>query len=212
MERKLKRGFTIIEMLVVIGIIVVLSGAGLVGYSSAIRVAQRTKGNELVHDAQVALVQALQNENSWPMAILKEGASGDGKMTSEVGASLVKRGLFSGEYEEREDENGAKIYRMTGLDKFGIVSPWAMAVIKQRINATSLGDNSRIPSGGTLGDHRLRFAVDDDYDGLTKVNVSHTGKGSATVRASACVWCCGYDGKFGTKDDIFSWTKSQEVK
>lgn len=207
----MRRGFTLVEMLVVISIVIVLSGAGLVGYSSAVRTAQRAKGNELVHDAQVALVQLLQNEDAWPPAILKEGAGGDGKMTSEVGASLVKRGLFTGTYEEYEDSDGVKHYRMTGLDKFGVVSPWATAVIKKRINAASLGDNTPIPSGGTLADHRLRFAVDDDYDGLTRVSVSRSGKGSATVRANACVWCCGYDGKFGTKDDIFSWAPAQEV-
>ena len=204
------RGFTLIEMLLVIGIIAVLIGAGIGGYTGAIRAAQRAQGNELVHDVQVALVQLLQKKGAWTPSILAEGASGNGQMKEGVMAELVKNNVLSGTIEEKVNEDGTKTVRMTGLDKFGILSPWAAAVVKQRINSSSLGEQTKIPSGGQLSDHRLRFSVDDDYDGICKVSVSQRGGESAEVRASACVWCCGYDGKFGTKDDIYSWAKAQE--
>lgn len=207
---KMKRGFTLIEMLVVIGIVAVLSAAGMAAYSGAIRSAQRTRATELVHDMQIALVRVLQKEDVWPPAILAEGAKGDGQMTTQVGAALVKRGILSGSY--REDEvDGEKVLRMTGVDQFGILSPWAADVVKSRIKGGSLGEGTRVPSGGTLLDHRLRFAVDADYDGITEVKMNASDGGSVKVRASACVWCCGYDGRWNTKDDVRSWAKDQEV-
>lgn len=205
----MKKGFTLIEMLVVIGIIAVLTAAGMATYSGAIRRAQRARGNELVHDMQVALCAALQKDDCWPASVLAEGRGGNGKMTSEVGAALVRRKLIPGTYRERE-VNGDTKYEMTGLDKFGILTPWAADVVKTRIASSSLGEGTAIPGGGTLADHRLRFAIDDDYDGL--VDVKAEGSTPVRVRASACVWCCGYDGKFGTRDDIKSWAAAQEVK
>ena len=204
-----QKAFTLIEMLVVIGIIAVLVVAGMAAYSGAIRNAQRARGNELVHSMQVALVAALQKDDCWPASILKEGRGGNGKMTSEVGAALVRRNLISGSFRSREVD-GDTVYEMTGFDKFGILSPWAADVVRQRISSSSLGEGTSIPSGGKLADHRLRFSVDGDYDGITDVNAE--GVPAVRVRASACVWCCGYDGKFGTKDDIYSWTKEQEVQ
>ena len=205
----MRRGFTLIEMLVVIAIIAILVAAGMTGYSGAVRSAQRARANELVHDMVVAFGAVLQKDDCWPRAILAEGKSGDGRMTARVGAALARRGLISGTYRQYTVD-GDTVYEMTGIDKFGILSPWAADVVRARINSTSLGDGTKIPSGGTLADHRLRFAVDDDYDGVTVAQVE--GSEGVRVRASACVWCCGYDGKFGTKDDVMSWAKDQEVK
>ena len=208
-ERKAHTGFTLVEMLVVIGIIAILSGAGIAAYSSAIRSAQRARATELVHDMQTALVQVLQKEDAWPPAILSEGTKSDGQMTSDVGAALVKRGVISGSYKE-ETVDGEKRLRMTGVDQFGILSPWAADIVKARINSGGVNEGTSIPSGGKLMDHRLRFAVDDDYDGITEVKGASGG--SFKVRASACVWCCGFDGRWNTKDDVQSWSKDQEVK
>ena len=68
--------------------------------------------------------------------------------------------------------------------------------------------STKVPSGGTIQDHRLRFAIDDDLDGIVKA--SPEGYDSVRVRANAIVWCAGRDGKFGTKDDLRSWAKGQE--
>lgn len=205
----MKRGFTLIEMLVVMGIIAVLVAAGMASYTGAVRTAQRARGNELVHDVQVALVAALQNEDCWPQAILAEGSGGNGLMTARVGGALVKRNLLTGAYKSRVEKK-KKVYDLSGIDKYGILSPWAMDVVRKLFATGSLGDGTKVPSGGTIADHRLRFAIDADYDGITEV-AREKGK-KLRVRANACVWCCGYDGKFGTKDDIQSWAKGQEVK
>ena len=207
------KGFTLIEMLVVIGIIVILASAGLTGYNGAIRAAQRARGNELVQNLAIALGMALQNEDAWPPPILKEGSKGDGRATVEVAAWLGKHKLFSfGSLDSGAMSSTEWKLTVNAMEKLGILTPWGEAYAKKLMAKGSVSANAKVPSGGTLDDHVLRFAIDDDYDGITEVKTSASGKSSAKVRASACVWCCGFDGKFGTKDDIFSWTKEQEVQ
>lgn len=81
-------------------------------------------------------------------------------------------------------------------------------MVKRKAANGNVSLNEPVPGGGTIRDHVLRFSIDDDEDGLVKV--SYEGGKSVTVRASAAVWCCGRDGKFGTRDDIKSWAKGQE--
>ena len=45
---------------------------------------------------------------------------------------------------------------------------------------------------------------------MTEVMHGHDGN-KARVRAQACVWSYGRDGKPNTKDDIRSWSKGQEA-
>ena len=215
--RQSRRGFTLIEMLVVIAIIAVLTAAGLIGYGGAIKAAQRARGNEIVHDFQVALTMALQQEDEWPRPILAEGSKGDGLATAEVGAWLGKHGLYAfGTILNPEEKDVAKKrLQVSQAEEFGVLTPWGEAVAKKLVASGTLSPGTRVPSGGTINDHILRFAVDDDLDGITKVGHAATGSGSKSskeVRASACVWCCGFDGKFGTKDDICSWAEGQEVQ
>ena len=104
----------------------------------------------------------------------------------------------------RKDSSG----NLTGYDKFGVVTPWAAQVIKSGGNSASLG--TRVPTGGTISDHRLAFAIDMDGDGI----IRGVGVGSNTlnIRETAVVWCCGRDGVLESnyerglrKDDVFSW-------
>jgi len=207
-EISAKGGFTLIEMLVVIGIIAVLMGAAIAGYSTVVDKAQRSKAQEQVHEIATAIVQVMQKEDAWPRALLAEGASGKGELTPEAGAALAKRGALSLTYRKVE-QNGESRYELSGVDKYGVLDPWASAVVKTRFKSGGLSLGTKVPSGGTIRDHRYRFAVDDDYDGKVKVN----GDGiSATIRASAVVWGAGKDGKFGTKDDVKSWAYDQEER
>lgn len=208
----MRRGFTLLELLMVISIIAILTAAGMGGYLGVIRAAQRSRGTELVHNFQVALEMALQKLDSWPPVIVR-ASQGDGQATCDVGVCLGRPvdkgglGVFSfGSCVPKGDET---VYAVDDVEKFGVLSPWGTDVARRRIG-TKLSDDTVLPTGGTIADHRLRFAVDDDYDGITEVR--YTGGAAVSVRANACVWSCGYDGKFGTKDDIKSWAKGQEIR
>lgn len=204
----MKRGFTLVEMLIVIGIIAILTGAAMTGFRGAVEKAQAAKCQELVHNVSTALVKVFQDNGSWPSRILSAG-QGSGEMTAEIGGELARRKALSLNYRLVEnEETGEKVYKLVGLDQCGVVSPWAAEVIKRKAANGNVSLNELVPGGGTIRDHVLRFSVDDDEDGLVKV--SYEGGKSVTVRASAAVWCCGRDGKFGTRDDIKSWAKGQE--
>lgn len=205
----MKRGFTLVEMLVVIGIISILTGLCAFSYSKVVEKAQTAKLQELVLEVRTALVQVLQKDDSWPRVILSEAASGNGQITPEVGGLLAKRGVISFAY-EKTSQDGTTYYRLTGTNKFGLLTPWADDLVRRSVKKGGLTIASRVPTGGTIETHRLRFAVDKDYSG--EVTVSGEGGISCIVRANACVWSAGKDGVFGTKDDVKSWTDGQEVK
>ena len=204
----MKRGFTLVEMLIVIGIIAILTGAAMTGFRGAVEKAQAAKCQELVHNVSTALVKVFQDNGSWPSRIISAG-QGSGEMMAEIGGELARRKALSLNYRLVEnEETGEKVYKLVGLDQCGVVSPWAAEVVKRKAANGNVSLNEPVPGGGTIRDHVLRFSVDDDEDGLVKV--SYEGGKSVTVRASAAVWCCGRDGKFGTRDDIKSWAKGQE--
>ena len=208
----MKRGFTLVEMLVVMGIIAVLCAAAFTGFQSAVVKAQNAKCQELVHNVATALAKVQQDEGGWPRRILAEGRS-SGTMTPEVGAELARRKALSLNYRLfTNEETGEMVYRLVGFDQCGVVSPWAAEVVKKKAakgGGVSTGED--VPTGGKIANHVLRFAVDDDEDGRTVIRYEgDSEENSVVVRAPAVVWCCGRDGKFGTKDDIKSWAKGQE--
>lgn len=195
----MKKGFTLIEMLVVIGIIAVLVGASIGGYSSVTKAAERTKCQELVANVATALTAAYQQEGSWPRRIAAKGQT-DGILDAETAYAL--RNYMSLNTSES---------RLAGLDRFGIVTPWATTVIKRLGNSAALSSAVSTAKDGrhTVEDHLLHFAVDLDGDGI--IEGASVGGESVDVRASAIVWCAGKDGKMEKytdglkKDDIYSW-------
>lgn len=185
----MNKGFTLVEMLVVVGIIAIMTAASMVGYSSMIKTTERTRAQELVSNVATAMTALYQQEGYWPKRIIS-GMQGDCKLNENVIKPL--NGYIS----------------LNGYDRFGIVTPWAVTVIKNRGNRTTL----QTPVGGkTIDDHILRYAVDDDGDGITELPSAY-GEGGIRVRASACVWCCSKEGSFKTKDVIKSWTLDQQVR
>jgi prepilin-type N-terminal cleavage/methylation domain-containing protein len=203
---KKSKGFTLIEMLVVIGIIAILSGALMMGFGRVTKSAQRAKATELVSQAAQALVILRQrNDGVWP-AVLGNFGGGDGAgrgMVAEVAKAFGNSSLLG-----IAMKGGLPI----GISRFGVVDPWAEAVLKRDSNA-QIG--SAVPSGGTVQDHIIYFAVDKDGDGITTATV---GGQQVNVRAEAIAWCAGADGKLapyaqrGRSDDIYSWDKAKEKK
>ncbi len=209
-QMRKNKGFTLIEILVVIGIIAVLSGALMMGFGRVTRSAQRAKATELVSQAAQALVIMRQkNNNRWPSDLITYGGGdGDGKgMVFEVAKKFGEFSLLGIAMKNGEP---------TGVSSCGVVDPWAEAVLKRSKSASAnSGLTLSVPSGGTVKDHIIYFAVDDDDDGITTASV---GGQQVNVRAEAIVWCAGADGviapyaKRGRSDDIYSWDKAKEKR
>lgn len=193
---KARKGFTLIEMLVVIGIITVLMAASMAGFSSMTKTAEKTRARELVTNVATALTALYQREGAWPKRTL-EGAKGDFKFDENAALPLAKKNYLS--LSLTNDKSA-----LTGYDKFGVVTPWAVAVLKS--NGRNADKGTKVGSA-TIEDHILRYAIDTDGSGFVDVTPLNV-----RVRATACVWCCGKNGSFGKKDVIMSWTKGQEVR
>jgi prepilin-type N-terminal cleavage/methylation domain-containing protein len=209
-QKRGTKGFTLIEMLVVIGIIAVLSGALMAGFGRVTKAAQRAKATELVSQAAQALaIMRQKNDNMWPAVVSLGGGDGAGKgMVVSVAEKLAEFKLLSVACRNWD----GKDYTPIGVSRFGVVDPWAEAVLKRNNNATIA---SKVPSGGTVQDHIIYFAVDKDGDGITEATV---GGQQVSVRAEAIAWCAGADGKIAPyaqrsrSDDIYSWDKAKEKK
>jgi len=211
----MKKGFSLLEMLIVIGIVAVLMGVGMGGYTMMTKRAQKAQGRELVSNTATALNLLFQKFNRWPTALKNEASSGQGRLRARPAACLAVNNLMSLTY-KRTEKDGESYYTLSGADQFGIISPWAAAVVK-RAGTSGGGSGRRVPSGGTVDDHVLYYALDLDGDGITEAKV---GGQTLRVRANAAVWCAGLDGKIDDypyvggsgnhkTDDIYSWAPNQ---
>ena len=173
--------FSLIEMLVVMGILAVLISAGMTTFSGATRRAQLARARETVCNVAIALESALNKEGEFPRRILQDGSS-DCEMDERVAYELAKRNLMSLTHNDKDKKT-------VGLDGCGVLTPWGQDVMKRNKNAT---EGTAVPSGGTIKDHRVHFAVDVDGDGFVEANV---GGEAVKIRGVAAAWCCGRDGK-----------------
>lgn len=220
----MKKAFTLIEMLVVIGIIAVLIAASLVGFSKMSASAERAKEQELVNNVATALAALFQQEGAWPRRLAIKGAT-NGKLDAETAFALVANGR---NYLSLANDGT----QLTGFDKFGIVTAKAWQTIK-RLGARADLSSVVAGSSGTVDDHILHYALDLDGDGI--VDNASVGNVSVSVRAPAIVWSCGKDGvlspyPYGNgggnsggkgandskgadrNDDVYSWTPGQTRK
>ncbi len=200
----MKKGFTLVEMLVVIGIIAILTAALVGSYAGATKKAQIAKGRELVSNVATALAAIFQQDGRWPSTLV-DASSGDFKLGPRPAAVLARKGVLSLSYDR--DNN-----KLTGIDEYGVLDPWGQQVLQGNAKAN---ESSAVPSGGKVSDHILYFAIDDDGDGFTEATIC--GK-AIKVRSPAIVWSTGPDGVFGKfedmgrGDDIFSFRKAQIVE
>lgn len=207
MKSKFRNGFSLVEMLVVIGIIAILVGASIGGYAKMTKSAEKAKGQELVANVATALTAMFQEEGVWPKKLAADGGSA-GRLNEKVCLALAK-----GRYFSLTTDNDKT--RLSGNDRFGIITPWAAAVVKRLGTKAEL--SSLVSGKSTVEDHVLYYALDLDGDGVIKG--ADVGGESVDVRATAIVWSVGKSGgKDGKpwpyhtglkRDDLYSWSVGQ---
>lgn len=183
-------GFTLVEMIVVVGIIGILMAVLVGGFGGATKKAEKAKCQELVHNVATALTTYFNEHGVWPAPILRNN-NRENNMGLDVAICLVDMGFSA-------DTNGT--------ERLGLTTPWAQKVLK---NSRTANESTIVPGGGRVRDHILSYAVDLDGDGIVESRVC--GK----IRATAAVWCCGPDGKSYSykdgqrRDCVYSWTYGQ---
>ena len=107
-ECRMKKGFTLVEMLVVIGIIAILSAASMIGYSKVVKAAKRAKTQELVSNAAAALTQMLsKNDGVWPDDLLDRVKEGNGILDEETSRVFVRFNLMGLSYNQKSANGNA---------------------------------------------------------------------------------------------------------
>ena len=133
-----RKGFTLIEMLVVIGIIATLMGVTIASVSKFLKSAEKARCQELVANAATAITALYQKEGAWPRALITNHNSDQG-LDEKAALPLAKGGYMTLTVNSAGNQ-------LSGYDRFGIVSPWALAVVKAR--GTSASKSTPVPGGG----------------------------------------------------------------
>jgi prepilin-type N-terminal cleavage/methylation domain-containing protein len=187
MKKRANRGFTLVEMLVVIGLIGLLVSLMVGGLKVVQTLAVQTQAQELVSNVSTALSLYIAKEGTWPDEILQSGG---------VVNNAVCKVLQQAELLDVTTVKADGTINQNSKDRFGMLSPWGQREVRKRpLLTASLG---ALPSDSQLVKHLLQFRVDIDLDG--KIDSSDTQLGAlpaeaTVIRASAIVWSCGPQGK-----------------
>ena len=87
----MRKGLTLVEILVALGIISILIGASAAGYSRMTRAADKARCQELVSNTAVALTQYFNRNGSWPKVLITE-AQGEGVFcNAQLTLAMIRR-------------------------------------------------------------------------------------------------------------------------
>jgi len=193
---RMRDGFTLVEMLLVIGIIGLLAGALIGSFSHFKTAGRQAQAQALVSEAATALTAYLQQNREWPEALLERT-----EMDEKACWALQQAKLMDVVIKKWSDSSQSWVDNSDSLDRFGLLDPWGRAALKKN---PSLGSASAALEDGTkLSDHRLQYRLDTNYDGIIDSSDDYPPPKNIPVRASAIVWSRGPDGK----DDFTSSSK-----
>jgi len=206
----LRAGFTLVEMLVVIGVIGLLAAALLGAFSHLKTAARQAQAQALVGEVATALNSYLQQYREWPDALKNRTEMDETACWVLQSAKLLDVTAKT----EKQNSDGTVTIKMneSSLDRYGLLDPWGRAALKKNPSISSSGVT--IEGGRKLSDHRLQYRLDLNYDGY--VDSSEDSPKGQKIRASVIVWSRGPDGlddfkKSGRypQDDRLSWNYGQ---
>jgi len=187
MTKRSNKGFTLVEMLVVMGLIGLLVAMMTGALQYVQTTARQAQAQELVSNVATALTIYIQREGTWPQEILTSG----GVVNNQV-CKVLQQARLLDVTTVKSDGN----INQNSPERFGLLSPWGQRMLKRNPRTTaSLGG---LPTDAQLRRHMLQFRVDIDYDGKIDSGDSLLGPipgNSSVIRASAIVWACGPNGK-----------------
>jgi len=201
-------GFTLIEMLVVIGIIGLLAATLITSFSYMKVNARQAQAQVLVSETASALTFYLQSKREWPEELTTRT-----EMDAIACWVLQEQNLM--DLTVKKYNTTAKTWDVNdnSLDRFGLLDPWGRAALKK--NPTISSASVTIEGGTRLSDHRIQYRLDLDMDGY--VDQSEGAPMGVKVRAPVIVWSRGPDGKDDAdkgglrypRDDRLSWNFEQ---
>lgn len=182
-------GYTLVEMLVVIGIIALLAVAFMSSFSYVQRMAWKSQTQTLVSNAANALNFYLQKERGWGDLENKT------EFDEEVCLILRNAAVLDSTIKAAGD-----VKANASIDRYGLLDAWGQRKLRGNPDlAVNIAKQ-----------HRLQFRLDLNLDG--KVDSSEDSPNGLEIRASALVWSRGPDGKDDTsssgrypKDDVLSF-------
>jgi hypothetical protein len=142
----------------------------------------------------------------WPEELLQNG--GQGQLDKNVAKVFIRYNLMGVSHNQKTGSEGD--YQLTGKDRCGIVDGEAEAILKRNKNAN---EGTRVPSGKSIQEHILYYAIDTEGTGFTTVTMKDSGK-QLNIRATAVVYAAGPNGieeydAYGRNDDVYSWRPNQ---
>lgn len=167
-------GFTLTEMLVVLGIIGILSASLLGSFGYLKTTAWQSRAQSQVHLVSTALTIYLQTERSWPVALLNNT-----EFNAEACSVLQEAKLLD---VTTWKSYASRTKNLDSPDRHGLLDPWGKAIMRKNANA----------SESDVSDHRLQYRLDKDFDGY--VDGTEGAPQGVRVRAAVLVWSRGPDG------------------
>lgn len=180
----MRKGFTLVEIMIVIAIIGMLMGISAVSYSHFTAKAEDAKSSELLSQVKTALETIYLEKGGWTPRLATGAEKGDPTLDGD--AALGLKGRFALDI----DDSG----KLKGYNRFGILTDQGVQIMKKKGNSCS--ENDVLP-------YQLRYALceaEEDFVDIPQFGVK--------VRAHACVWCMSKDKKTYLK----SWISTQEVR
>lgn len=179
-----KQGFTLIELIAVIAIISIILAALVTGYTRVQRSALNSSAQQLASQIATAWSVYLLENRTWPTGA-ESWTSGMGRDPCrllgggwEPTNDRATKRYMDVDYEGMSNAQGDKSITI----RYGLQDPWGERLIKQ----------GKLRNGD---EHRMMFALDLNYDGIIDSEDHADIPSGIEIRASACAWSWGPNGK-----------------